>query len=131
MLQDKLVKCIEKNTDGGRLRKVYSITKQGLFVLKQWLVTPPQETTARLEFMLKLFYGKNLSQERYIAHIQQQQVSSEEKLKFYLTKQKHIQEEHSNIDAFYWLQTLRRAIYHTKADIAWCKDTLSSITPKR
>ena len=130
LLKDKLVNCFDDTTKGNRPRKVYSITKEGMCELKQWLILPVQESTARLELILKLFYGKNLSKNDYMAHIRRQQKLSEEKLEFYLAKQKHIQEEHNSTDAFYWAQTIRSAIYHAQADIAWCKDTLKVVIEK-
>jgi PadR family transcriptional regulator, regulatory protein AphA len=131
LLKDKLVSCLDDTGSGNRPRKVYSITKEGLRALKQWLIIPAQESTARSELILKLFYGKNLSKKDYIAHLERQQKLSEEKLEFYLAKQKHIQEEHNSTDAFYWLQTIRSAIYHAKADVAWCKDTLKVVTKEK
>lgn len=131
LLKDKLVSCFDATTKGNRPRKVYSITPKGLRMLKQWLVIPARESTIRSELILKLFYGKNLLKKDYLVHIKRQQNLSEEKLKFYLTEQKHLKEKHNTIDAFYWLQTIRSAIYHAQAEIAWCKDTIKVVTEEK
>ncbi len=43
--------------DGGRSKKVYSITPSGRRHLSDWLSRPPQPTPQRLEFLLKIFFA--------------------------------------------------------------------------
>jgi PadR family transcriptional regulator, regulatory protein AphA len=132
LLNNKLIKRLDDVGIGGskRQRKVYEITREGVRFLKTWLAAPAQEDIIRSEFVLKLFNGKNLTKKDYIAHLKRKQEQAKQELKFYLTKQEHIKNEHNNINGFYWLQTLKSGIYHAKADIAWCKDTLKTIMNK-
>ena len=54
---EKFLTCVEETTAGGRSKKVYSITKQGLKVLKQWLASDNAQNPPRLEMLLKLFFS--------------------------------------------------------------------------
>jgi PadR family transcriptional regulator, regulatory protein AphA len=121
LLKDGLVKCNEKLATGKRPRKVYTITTKGKKELQQWLSLPAQENTARNEFLLKLFLGKNMPKDDYLEHIKRHQKQVTEKLQYYLNLEKHIQEEHRDM-AEYWLITMRNAICHAQTELKWCED---------
>jgi PadR family transcriptional regulator, regulatory protein AphA len=123
LLKDGMIKCDETLATGKRPRKVYSITAKGRKALEKWLVLPAQETTARNEFLLKLFLGKNMPAEDYLGHIKRQQKQVAEKLEFYRNLQKHIQEEHQDM-AEYWLVTIKNAIYHAETELKWCDEII-------
>jgi DNA-binding PadR family transcriptional regulator len=123
LLKNGLVKCNEKLATGKRQRKVYSITNKGKKELQKWLILPAQETTARNEFLLKLFLGNNMPKEDYMEHIKRHQKQTAEKLEFYINLEKHIQEEHQDM-ADYWLITIKNAIYHAETELKWCEEII-------
>ena len=123
MLREKFVTCNLTQSVGKRCKKTYTITAKGKAVLKAWLAKPPQPPVSRDELRLKLFYGKNLTKAQYLKHTLEQQKNMQQRLKHYLKLQAHIKTAHNDIpDSFYWLLTIKGAIYHTRAELAWCKD---------
>ena len=53
-----------------REKKVYHITTKGITELKNWLAQKSETHIIRSEFMLKLFFGANVSPEISLEHIQ-------------------------------------------------------------
>jgi len=123
LLQERLVTCDTTKGKGNRPRKLYTIAAKGLKSLQTWLKEPAQPMAIRNELRLKLFYGKNLKLADYLQHIQQQNERMQKELKHYKEIEAHIKSEHKNLfDAKFWLLTLRSAIHHSKAEIAWCEE---------
>jgi len=131
LVKNALVVCDESCGVGKRPKKIYTITKTGINVLKSWLATPAASTVLRDEFILKLFYGRHLSKDDYLAHLQRQKQQMEESLVKYAMIEKHIQGQHQeNTGADYWFITLSNAIYHANTEIKWCDDTMNKINAK-
>ena len=108
-----------------RMKKVYTITRNGKKELQTWLKKEPQNTLVRNELLLKLFFGDNMNQDDNIHHITHKQKDCEAEIANYekmrqaiLLKDKHI--AHHN----FWLITLDYGFKTAKAELAWCKDAL-------
>ncbi|MCC2625461.1 MAG: virulence activator alpha family protein [Burkholderiales bacterium] len=118
-----LATCKEDPESNNRTRKIYTITPKGEKVLNEWLEKKPQESLVRNEFLLKLFFAKNISKEKILAHLET-----------------FIREEKASLDAFekinkqliqiedphkpYWLASLNYGIATTKAALEWAQNTL-------
>jgi DNA-binding PadR family transcriptional regulator len=74
----------EQREEGGRRRRVFSITDAGLTALRQWLATPtPELTEIRDVALLKLFFGGLGEVEDVAALARSQQRAHEDKLAVY------------------------------------------------
>jgi DNA-binding PadR family transcriptional regulator len=124
---------IEKNSSSSkRLRNVYRLTKKGEKELDAWLEKPTQTTTIRSELVLKLFYGKRLTNKQYIAHIKRRELQVLAKLQYYQEITEHLKKDHKNDpDTFYWLITLNRTETIHNAELNWCHETLKMIKNKK
>ena len=63
-----LTKKLERN-EYGPSRKVYSITSIGTKKLQEWLIKPAEPERARIETLLKVAYGEQISKKEVIKHI--------------------------------------------------------------
>ena len=132
LVQNSWIVCDDSQNVGDRPKKIYSITKKGNIALKSWLAEPAAPTVSRDEFILKLFYGKNLSKEDYLAHLQRQKNKMQQDLIHYASVEKHIKEQHKeNVGANYWLNTLSNAVCHANAEITWCDQEINKIKRKK
>lgn len=128
LLHEKLVTCNVATSAGKREKKIYAITAKGKSVLKKWLIAPPSDYVARLEFKLKLFYGSNLTPSQYLKHLDWQEKKMKKILADHLAKQIHIKKDHANDpNAKFWLLSLQNAIYHDRAELAWCKEVKKNL----
>lgn len=128
LLKEKLISC-NTSHQGKRQKKIYAITNKGKKVLKKWLIKPALPTNQRDEFTLKLFYGKNLSNKHYRAHLLQQQKIFLAKMYQYNKLIKHIQTKHTDLDdAKFWQITIKKAQYHVSAELKWLKEIISGLT---
>ncbi len=128
MTEDGLVSCKEQ-AQGRRHKKVYTITKAGAEVLSTWLAKPAAPAVGRNEFILKLFYGKNISKQDCIKHLERQRDLSKHNLEYYAEIEQHMKQKHKE-DTFYWLLTLKGAIKVTEAEYEWCQEAIEALKRK-
>jgi len=128
LLKDGAVKCDESTAKGKRPRKLYSITKVGQKELSAWLKEPAEHSVNRDELRLKLFYGKNLSKTDCISHLEQRRAAIKEHLIRHQSIEQHIKDWHkTETDSFYWLLTIKSAIYHDEAELKWCEEAINTL----
>ena len=132
LLKESFIKIEADKEEGERPKRVYQITPKGQKHLAEWLKLPAKERVERNEFVFKMFYGKNLSKEDCLAHLnRQKQYAQDEYVKF-KTIEKHIRDKHKDIpDHFYWLLTLKSAFLHCEAEIVWCDEAIKTIKRKK
>lgn len=106
-------------------RLVYTITRAGTKVLKDWLsVTPPLEPF-RSALLLKLFLGDQIDPGISVEHVSS--VRSEElgRLKQYDTVEKDIRRRYAGARGMpYWLATLSYGRHRSRAIVDWADETL-------
>lgn len=128
LLKGKYIQCEDQTTEGGRPRKVYSITSKGKKMLKDWLKQPAEMPVARDEVFLKLFFGKNMPIAESIRHVERRLVKAKEVNNYFLWLQKHIDEEHNEVeDIPFWKIMLNHGFYIIKAEMEWCKDAIKNL----
>ena len=111
-----------------RTKKVYSITAKGKKILSAWLEKEPQSTLVRNELLLKLFFGINADLKDSIHHVVHRQKEIEAELELYKNLHKSLTTEHKDSPHLkYWLITLNCGIRSSKAELAWCKETLKTL----
>ncbi|MCK4870380.1 MAG: PadR family transcriptional regulator [Gammaproteobacteria bacterium] len=124
-----LIDCDTSLGKGARERKLYAITGAGKKVLTKWLREPADIRVHRDELRLKIFYGNNVTPDVCLNHLQERRDSVLQFLVRLKIKAGHIKEEHKNDpNSFYWLLTMRSAIYHSEAELKWCNELIKDIT---
>lgn len=125
-VKDGLATCKEEKANKGqRLRKIYTITAKGQKTLKDWLRKEPQNTLFRNELLLKLFFGANINDSDNLHHLTNHQKKLENELATYeKIKERLLQQAKKSSHLKYWLLTLDYGSKITKAELAWCKESL-------
>ena len=68
METDGWVTC-EPEMANGKTRNVYHLTETGKKAYQDWLSVPPESSPARYEFLLKMFFSKDIPMEDVIARL--------------------------------------------------------------
>lgn len=125
-----VIKSTEIND--GKLRNVYSITQTGKQKLVEWLSIPPEVPQARYEFLLKMFFSKDISTGVIIDRLN----NSKELCKSILNEYEQIEQKmkknlengsECDMGVPYWYSTLRYGILDIKAKIAWCDESIELV----
>jgi DNA-binding PadR family transcriptional regulator len=121
----------EKETEmnEGKLRNVYKITELGRQKYIEWLGLPPEIPQARYEFLLKMFFSKDIP----VASVIDRLNESKEFCKSVLVQyerfeqnMKHDLSDKSNQEKgmLFWYTTVRYGILDMKAKILWCDESI-------
>lgn len=125
LIAGKLVtKTIEKGA-GKPDRHVYALTERGRKELRRWLLEGATPKVVRNEFLLKLFFGEEISVKTNVAHVEQFRELQWGLLQKYRAIEKGITAQHAdNPNAPYWLMTVRYGEHVSRALLQWCDKTL-------
>jgi len=122
---------VEKKTErkkGKPDRNLYSITLEGRERLQEWLRAPVSEDVARIELLLKLFFGAHVSTSVNREHVISNMESHQQALKVYLATGKQLRRDKANDPSLrYWLMTLNYGRHHSAAMLKWCRETLAEL----
>lgn len=124
-VNEDLATCKEDSDNGSRIKKIYTITKKGQKVLNEWLDKKPQESLVRSEFLLKLFFSKNISKEKVLLHLEDFISKQKEELKSFNEIKKQLRNNDAPHQPF-WLATLNYGLESTKAELKWAQNTLKT-----
>lgn len=109
-------------------RNEYTITKQGLDELQQWLKAPPELQPRRNELLLKLFFGGQVPAPDNIRHVEQTRGRVSNILEVLkLMEERLKQEQAGNTDLPYWLITLRSGTIYYEGLLRWCEETIAAL----
>lgn len=122
---------VEKKTErqkGRPDRHLYSLTKDGRERLREWLKLPVADEVPRSELLLKLFFGAHAAPGVNREHVAATQRAHEQALKTYAAVEKKLRKEECEDPQLpYWLMTLSFGKHHSKAALAWCRETLKEL----
>jgi DNA-binding PadR family transcriptional regulator len=129
LIAAKLVtKKTVKSEAGKPDRHVYSLTAKGRKELRRWLLEGFAPKIQRNEFLLKLFFGEEITPKANIAHVEQFRELQCGLLRKYGAVEKEITREYSdNSNAPYWLMTVRYGEHVSRALLQWCDQTLAEL----
>jgi DNA-binding PadR family transcriptional regulator len=129
LIAAKLVtKKTVKSEAGKPDRHVYSLTARGRKELRRWLLEGFAPKIQRNEFLLKLFFGEEITPKTNIAHVEQFRELQRGLLRKYGAVEKEITREYSdNSNAPYWLMTVRYGQHVSRALLHWCDKTLAEL----
>lgn len=125
LAKEELIACIQPKIQTVRKKKIYSITKNGMTALKQWLIQEPETLSVRNEAMLKLFFGSNIQVAENQEHVLAQQYQSKKLLAQLLETKKDIMGKYKESQHFpYWMMSIDFGIEMTEAKLRWCEKAL-------
>lgn len=110
---------------GKRRKEIFTITIEGRKAFLQWFKRSPDPDQHREEFLLKLFFTDETTEEQMLQHCNQK-----------LQELKKLQEKYKKIEDFllkqspqkiYWLKTLRVGLAHLELDISLLQEQYGEI----
>jgi PadR family transcriptional regulator AphA len=103
-------------------KQVYRITAKGEETFRAWLEEPVEERPdARSTFLLKIFFGRHMSREALVAHLERKR----EWATSYLAEYREIEERiRAEEPSYFGYVTLRWGIAHAEAWIRWADQIL-------
>jgi DNA-binding PadR family transcriptional regulator len=106
-------------------KQVYRITKKGEEAFRRWLEEPVDERAgSRSPFLLKVFFGKHMSREALIAHIERRRAE----LAGLQAEYRAIEEEiRDDAQSYYGYVTLRSGLAQVEASIRWADEILREL----
>jgi DNA-binding PadR family transcriptional regulator len=132
LCKEKYVELMSESTRGARQKKEYKITSKGIDMLEEWLPQSAETPVVRDEMLLKLFFGKSMSNTACIAHIRRRQRLLEDHLELLQDAQKRIHEKRKDKeDAKYWLLTINNGLYSIEAKLRWCQDSIKQLEQEK
>lgn len=114
-------------------KKVYSITSSGKDSFQKWIENFPDnlEVPVRDEFIVRVFFGENLSIENLIFEIKRFKKQREDALEALLNVSKSAKEAsiQEGIDKsyYFWSLTINKALKEIKAEIEWAEETIEDL----
>jgi DNA-binding PadR family transcriptional regulator len=106
-------------------RYVYTLTEKGRKALQCWLRKPAEHEVGRTEFLLKLFFGRQVTMTHNIHHVRQLQALQHRLLRRYDAIEQQLRAEYgNNPDLPYWLLTISYGRHLCQARLHWCDEAL-------
>jgi PadR family transcriptional regulator, regulatory protein AphA len=117
---------------GKRESRVFEITSKGKKEFMSWMEMPTEIDKRRNEFLLKLFFGANVSKEKIL----QKLFSRLEKVQELKRKFKSIERDtfskisDDNPHKVFWYMTLRSGLIDVQAEIKWLNECIKTLKVK-
>lgn len=111
-----------------REKKVYRITPKGQAELKKWLALEAETHTVRSEFMLKMFFGANVTPTMNLEHVEIFRSQIKSKLaRLFEIKNTIEQEDKSSPHFPYWMMSIDYGIKQGTAQLEWCDNVMLTL----
>lgn len=127
--KENLISLYIEKTPGKHAKKIYSITKNGKKVLTDWLAKTPTTYNLRNEFLLQLFFGRNISTKKNIEKIKEYQTVLKQQLKLFDSFEPEIYKKSKS--PIYHIISLAYGQQSMKAEIAWCNYAIQKLSEKK
>jgi PadR family transcriptional regulator AphA len=106
-------------------KQLYRITKKGREAFLEWLEEPVAEpVTARSPFLLKLFFGDQMSKEALVGHVERRREAAAAELAEYREIEKRIKGRKEN---YFGYVTLRWGLAQARAWMRWADEVLREL----
>jgi DNA-binding PadR family transcriptional regulator len=121
LADDGLVTRNVEQQEGKPNRYVYSITDQGRDELREWLIEPAVRPVPRLELLLKLFFGAEVSVEANRRHVARFREEVSQSLAYLRGIRPRLEEQHERAPGLpYWLLGIQQGFVVQEALLEWC-----------
>ncbi|MCW5588578.1 MAG: PadR family transcriptional regulator [Legionellales bacterium] len=125
---EKLLDCHAEATPGGRVKKIYHLTKQGRDELKRWLKEDIHPEPPRIELLLKLYFSHNVSDKIAIQHLEKKQQAVAQALADYQDIEKNLlAKKLVTAEDRYAYLSLQFGIQHAEMLLNWCEFSVATI----
>jgi PadR family transcriptional regulator, regulatory protein AphA len=109
-------------------RYVYALTEKGRKALQRWLRKPAAQEAGRIEILLKLFFGRQVSVPDNIRQLERFQARQRQQLQKYDAIEERLRQEHVHHPDFaYWLMTIGYGRHTCQARLRWCEEVLTTL----
>ncbi len=107
---------------GKRKKEIFTISQTGKEEFAEWFPKPPEPDTRREEFLLKLFFTTEETEEEMNTHFNRRFRNLLDILEEYKQIEQKLLTEFPKKP--FWMMTLRNGIAHLELEIAWVKQHL-------
>jgi DNA-binding PadR family transcriptional regulator len=129
--QGLLTMYVEKN-EGKPDKKIYQITPTGRESLQSWLKKPIESIPKlRHELLLKLFFGIESTPQINMNHVSEYKAKCSAYLEELKQIKSIIEKENESPARIYWLITISNGEHCLGAEIAWCNETLITLSKEK
>jgi PadR family transcriptional regulator, regulatory protein AphA len=105
-------------------KQLYRITKKGTTAFREWLEEPAEGRGERSNFLLKLFFGDQMSKEALVAHVERRRAEAVAELAEFREIEKRIKDRPEN---YFGYVTLRWGLAQSRAWIRWADEILPEL----
>jgi PadR family transcriptional regulator, regulatory protein AphA len=105
-------------------KQVYRITKKGERALRAWLEEPADGSS----FLLKIFFGRLMSEQAFVAHVERKRAEAVAELAEYREIERRIRDDEQS---YYGYVTLRWGLAQARAWIRWADEILGELGERR
>jgi DNA-binding PadR family transcriptional regulator len=132
LLADGLITPSKSGAAPKQRRQEYSITAAGLACLQEWLAVPYRDDPPRDEFLLKLFFGQEVTPAVSIEHIHRFQQKHRRMLDTLLEVESMARAYNSDNPGFpFWMLTLTFGVAQLRSALEWSDSALAMLnSPK-
>lgn len=117
-------------TEGKPARNVYRLTDKGRNELKEWLLQSVEPEPHRMEFLLQLFFSKDIPLEIVLTKLKSAKEECEKILQQYLKIEMSMKDKKNadeNPSLPFWRASLRYGIQDVRGKIDWCSETIQEL----
>ena len=119
---------VQEDANGGRTRRVYSITPAGREEFAAWLELPPEPSQARSELLLKLFFCRQVDPSVAIGHLRAAAAQARGVLQALAAVNEEVESEREgNPDYDYFQITVRAGQLNNEALLQWCNESIERL----
>ena len=109
-------------------KQVYRITRKGEAAFHAWLEEPVAAGPgSRSPFLLKVFYGRKMSRDTLVAHVERRRDEAQRELAEYRELERRIRDDDAS---YYGYLTLRWGLAQCRAWIRWCDEVLADLAQR-
>lgn len=127
-LVDQGLATVGEEAQGGRARKVYSITQAGRDEFAAWLQQPVEPMRVRHELLLKLFFCRQVPLDVAIGHLEAAAAHARGLLQtFAAIREEMDSEQPRHPDYDFFLITLRSGQLGREAFVTWCEESIARL----
>ena len=129
MSDDKLISSKLEYQDEKPNKKIYSITDKGYEELLNWLKSPLNIPAHRNQFLVQLFFSKNIDKDYVIANLNHYKDELEKKLKFLKSKEVTgmVKMTDKDIEKVLFDVILNNGLKVLECEIGWAEESIDKI----